>query len=309
MTITFEASGSRKYLRALTALIWLSVPLMAGLYAIWWQELPARLATHFDFANYPNGWMSREGSLVFWLVIGTSLAGMASLILFRVKKPDPLAWALLILFYVIIGTLLWAEEAIIGYNVHRQPVNVAPVLVTGMAATILVVIIAFGTGRGIELSPSKVLAVETHGSAMLGLLLGMPAIAMIAAGTLIPVTGARVAIDSGAVLMLAAGAAAWHGFRYVFSPQGLDIRTLGFRLRSIPAAEIQSYAVDRWNALGGYGIRGIGDKRAYVWGNRGVRIKTFEGEIFLGHDQPEKIVRDLDLITRNHQAREAGLSS
>ncbi len=61
--------------------------------------------------------------------------------------------------------------------------------------------------------------------------------------------------------------------------------------------------------MGGYGIRGIGDRRAYVWGNRGVRIKTSEGEVFLGHSEPEKIVRDLDLITHNHEAREASRGS
>ncbi len=95
----------------------------------------------------------------------------------------------------------------------------------------------------------------------------------------------------------------------LFSSSGVEVRTLGFRLRSIPAADIKSYALDRWNVIGGYGIRGVGDKRAYVWGNRGVRIKTLEGEVFLGHDSPEQIIRDLDLITRKHEARGAGFSS
>jgi hypothetical protein len=34
-----------------------------------------------------------------------------------------------------------------------------------------------------------------------------------------------------------------------------------------------------------------------------------EGEVFLGHDSPEQIIRDLDSITRNHEARGAALSS
>jgi hypothetical protein len=42
-----------------------------------------------------------------------------------------------------------------------------------------------------------------------------------------------------------------------------------------------------------------------VWGNSGVRIKTTQGEVFLGHSEPEKIMRDLDLVTRNHEASEA----
>ena len=63
--------------------------------------------------------------------------------------------------------------------------------------------------------------------------------------------------------------------------------------------------MDRWKVIGGYGIRGLGNRRAYVWGTHGVRIKTTQGEVFLGHSEPEKIIRDLDLVTRNHEASEA----
>jgi hypothetical protein len=40
----------------------------------------------------------------------------------------------------------------------------------------------------------------------------------------------------------------------------------------------------------------VGNRRAYVWGNKGVLIKTAHGEIFLGHADPDRIVRDLDAI-------------
>src|SRR6478609_5024980 len=118
MTIAFESSGSRRHLRIFTGLMWLAVPAMAGLYAMSWPELPARLATHFDLANHPNGWMSREASLAFLLVMVIFVAGLATLIVSRIQKPDPAAWSLLFLFYVIVGTFLWAAEAIIAYNVH-----------------------------------------------------------------------------------------------------------------------------------------------------------------------------------------------
>jgi len=309
MTIVFESSSSRRYLRVFTALIWLALPVMAVMYAMSWQELPARLATHFDLANHPNGWMSRGASLAFLLVMGGFMAGLATVILSRVKKPDPAAWALLILFYVILGTLLWAGEAIIAYNVHGQPVNVMPVLGSGMGAALLVVITALATRRGVQLPASNVLAAERHDSKMLGLVLGAAAVAMIAVIAAIHVIGVRIALGSAVVLMVASATLAWDGFRYLFSSSGVEVRALGFRLRSIPAADIKSYAIDHWNVLGGYGIRGVGDKRAYVWGNRGVLIKTLEGEVFLGHDSPEQIIRDLDLITRNHEARGAALSS
>jgi hypothetical protein len=47
-------------------------------------------------------------------------------------------------------------------------------------------------------------------------------------------------------------------------------------------------------ALRGYGIRGIGNTRAYVWGNKVVHISTQNGEVFLGHNDPARLVRDLD---------------
>jgi hypothetical protein len=309
MTSAAEKSGSRRYLRVFTGLIWVAVPTMAGLYAMSWQQLPARLATHFDLANHPNGWMSRGASLAFLLLMEIFVATLATVILSRVKKPDPAAWALLVLFYVIVGTLLWAGEAIIAYNIHRQPVNVAPVLVCGISAAVLVVITALATSRGVQLSASNILAVERHHSKMMAVVLGAAAVAMIAVIAAIPVMGVRIALGTAVALMVGSAALAWDGFRYVFTPSGVEVRTLGFRLRSIPTADIKNYAVDRWNVMGGYGIRGVGDKRAYVWGNRGVLIKTSEGEVFLGHESPEQIIRDLDLMTSNHEARGAAFSS
>jgi len=58
-----------------------------------------------------------------------------------------------------------------------------------------------------------------------------------------------------------------------------------------------SYSIEPWAFMRGYGIRGIGNTRAYVWCNKVVHIRTSNGEIFLGHSDPERIVRDLDMVT------------
>jgi hypothetical protein len=145
-------------------------------------------------------------------------------------------------------------------------------------------------------SPGTVLAEEVHAGRVWAAVLIVPVVAELAVLAGIPNAAARVVMSLGAILMLGAAALAWSGFHYLFTNAGVEIRTLGFRLRSIPTEQIKEYAVDRWTPIGGYGIRGIGDKRAYVWGNKGVRIKTTDGEIFLGHSEPERIVHDLDLI-------------
>ena len=305
MTGTVE--NSRHNFRALAALMWLALPANALLYALSWNQLPQRLATHFDFANHPNGWMSREGSLAFSLFFATFLAAIATWILFRVRKPDAVAWGLLLLFYIVEGTLLWAETAPIDYNVRGTPVNAAPVLAIGITAAILLVVLALGTRRGTQLPASNVLANERHASPAFAALMALPTFAFALIIAKAPIGGVKLVLGGAMVLMLAGAAMAWSGFHYLFTPAGIEIRTLGFRLRSIPAHDIESYTSDGWNVFGGYGIRGIGEKRAYVWGNRGVRIKTSEGEVFLGHDEPEKIVRDLDLMTQGHMAHANGL--
>ena len=100
----------------------------------------------------------------------------------------------------------------------------------------------------------------------------------------------------GAVGLFAC-AMAWSGFQYRFLRHGVEIRMLGFHLRSIPKESIVSYSIEPWSLIRGYGIRGIGNTRAYVWCNQVVHIRTSNGDIFLGHNDPERVVRDLDMVT------------
>jgi len=143
----------------------------------------------------------------------------------------------------------------------------------------------------------NVLAEETHAGRAWSLIILLALIG--------PILGIRLA-SSHAVLWplipvgvigLGAFAMAWGGFQYRFLPQGVEIRLLGFRLRSIPKQSIVSYSIEPWAFIRGYGIRGLGSTRAYVWCNKVVHIRTSNGEIFLGHGDPERIVRDLDLVT------------
>jgi len=100
-----------------------------------------------------------------------------------------------------------------------------------------------------------------------------------------------------ALVGVGACAMAWSGFQYRFRRDGVEIRMLGFRLRSIPKQSIVSYSIERWALIHGYGIRGIGSTRAYVWGNRVVHIRTSSGDVYLGSGDPEQIVRELDRVT------------
>lgn len=147
---------------------------------------------------------------------------------------------------------------------------------------------------------NDVLVEETHsGRAWSGLLL------LLMIGPVVALSLGRTSARTPAIFWpmilvgvvgLGAFAMAWSGFQYRFLRHGVEIRMLGFHLRSIPKQSIVSYSIEPWAFIRGYGIRGIGNRRAYVWGNKVVHIKTSTGDIFLGHNDPERIVQDLDRV-------------
>jgi len=143
----------------------------------------------------------------------------------------------------------------------------------------------------------QVLAEETQSGRLWGVII---LAAMVGPGISVifyPTAPARFGLGVALVIGAGAFAMAWGGFQYRFRSNGVEIRTLGFRLRWIPKESIVSYAIEPWTFFRGYGIRGIGRNRAYVWGNRVVHIRTTKGEVFVGHSDPEQIVRDLNMVT------------
>lgn len=141
------------------------------------------------------------------------------------------------------------------------------------------------------------LAEETHSGRAWSQIIPLALIGPLIGVALVPSTAGRWAIALVGVLAVGTFAMTWSGFQYRFLRQGVEIRMLGFRLRSIPRESIVSYSIEPWSLIRGYGIRGMGRTRAYVWCNQVVHIKTSNGEIFLGHSDPQRIVHDLDMVT------------
>ncbi|MFY9645226.1 MAG: hypothetical protein WAK29_08605 [Terriglobales bacterium] len=145
----------------------------------------------------------------------------------------------------------------------------------------------------------EVLAEETHsgGVWIFGIMIALigPAISLSLART--RTTAVVWAAVLAGVVALGVGAVAWSGFQYRFLKHGVEVRMLGFRLRSIPRQSIVSYSIETWSLIRGYGIRGVGRTRAFVWCNRVVHIRSTNGDTYLGHNDPQRIVRDLDQMT------------
>jgi Protein of unknown function (DUF1648) len=291
---------NRNVFQTLTWLMWLAVPISAVRFWLAWDRLPLRMATHFDTTGQPNGWMPRATALYLVLGLTALMVTVFTVICYVAHKthaPDAFSWSLLGFFYLVIGFVFAGNSGVIQYNLVGRRVEIDVWIVLVPVAVIALTAIFLGTKRGASLPLAGVIAEESHGSRAWSLLFIALLLVQFAAAVVIPTPPVRIASAILGGLFAVIAVHVWTGFQYFFSSAGVEIRTLGFRLRSIPREDIKQYGVESWNPLRGYGIRGIGNRRAYVWCNQGVRIQTTEGEVFLGHNEPERIVRDLDAIT------------
>ena len=113
----------RKLFHVAIALAWLALPLTALIYSKAWDRLPMRIAVHFDANWQPNGWTSREGSrrlalgmTALLLVIFTIAAYAAR----RVGASTPSQWALVAIFYVVLGVVYSVNSWIVERNFHPR---------------------------------------------------------------------------------------------------------------------------------------------------------------------------------------------
>jgi len=287
---------TRRWWQALIALLWAVLPAIRFQYSQAWDHLPTRMTTHFGVNGQPNGWMSREGAMWFMLVLVLFMLITTTIVLGRVRKPDGTAYALLGMFYVVMIVIYRISGGLLEYNLSGQPLNLVPDMAVMVIAVFAVIIVALISNRGKTLPEAGVIAEETHASPLWTLLFAALLLGEICLAILIPIPFARLILIPVCVLFAGITVMAGSGFHYKFRHSGVEISTLGFRLRSIPSEKIREYAVQNWNPLYGYGIRGLGERRAHVWAHRGVRIMTSDGEVFLGHSNPDKIVHDLDAI-------------
>jgi hypothetical protein len=278
-------------------MLWLTPVILFLQYRLVWDRLPQSVATHFAANGQPNGWMSREAAMEFPLIPVLLMLLVATICLVRIREPHAGSWAILGVFSVMPLALIAINQQIIAFNLGDTPIHGLPIVVAAFAAVLLCMMVFLGAKRGLALPEADVVAEEVHGSRAWALILLGPRALFAFAALRIPDIGLRLVFVPLALVFLTTGAATWSGFHYRFTHAGLEIRTLGLRLRSIPKEHIRDYRQESWNWMGGYGIRGLGEDRAYVWGNSGIRIHTFGGSVFLGHAEPQRLIHDLDVLT------------
>jgi hypothetical protein len=295
---------NRNAYKTLVALLWLA-PLAMGL-RCWqlWNRLPMRMASHFDATGRANGWMAREAAVYFEVFFLVFLTAVFSIVLYVIQKRYPLtklSWALLAFFHAEIWTIVYMLHSTLAYNIDGQAIAVAPLLIVTPIGLVVILALAFAEKRGSALPATEVVAEEVHACKPWGLLFLAPLVGVAMTFAATTNTTARLSAGVVGVLLAATFAMAWDGFHYLFTRHGVEIRTLGLRLKSIPLLQIKQYEIEDWAPSRGYGIRGIGNRKAYVWGKRGVRVEMYDGEIFMGHNDPQRIVHDLNVIKRQSQ--------
>ncbi|HVI10168.1 MAG TPA: DUF1648 domain-containing protein, partial [Candidatus Binatia bacterium] len=291
--------------KTLAALLWLAPVAMAVRYGQVWDRLPVRMASHFNAAGRVNGWSTRVQSLAYSVAGVAVMTAIFFAVSYAVQAKYPLAklsWVLLAFFHVQLWTFVFMLNGLIAYNLGGAQLNVTALPIVAVVGIIAIVAVAVSERRGTSLARTEIVAEEVHAGKIWSAVLLLPVLVLAATAMAIPNAVARTTLGIVAGVSLAAFAMAWDGFHYYFTRHGVEIRTLGFRLKSIPALQIKNYEIQNWNPVRGLGIRGIGNHKAYVWGNKGVRVEMYDGEVFLGHSDPQRIVHDLNVVKRYQQS-------
>jgi hypothetical protein len=234
---------NRKAFQAFIWLMWLALPFTAFRFWVEWGRLPLRMATHFDVNWQPNGWMLRDTAFYFALGITAFVLAVFTIVSYFAHKthaPEAFSWALLGFFYLITGFVYSVNSGVVEYNVNGQRIGIDPWAVLIPVAILVLVSIFLGAKRGDSLPPAVLIVEETHGSRIWSLLFIAVVLAQCVAAVAIPATPFRIASIVFVLLFAVIAVHIWTGFQYVFTSAGLEIRTLGFRLQSIPREEIQS---------------------------------------------------------------------
>jgi len=121
----------RKLFQAAVVLAWLALPLTALNYSRAWDRLPMRIAVHFDANWQPNGWTTREGSrtlalgmTAFMLVVFT----IASYVARRTNPSSLSTWALVAVFYLVLGVICYVNTWIVERNLQPRSKTFAELL-------------------------------------------------------------------------------------------------------------------------------------------------------------------------------------
>lgn len=97
--------------------MWLILPLSWMEYHQNWDQLPARMAVHFDANWRPNGFTSKDGAVYLGLGIMSVILLLFTVSSFAVRTLKPqAAWPALLVAYVALGLCWYGNHFIVQFN-------------------------------------------------------------------------------------------------------------------------------------------------------------------------------------------------
>ena len=176
--------------------------------------------------------MPREDSLWFTLGLFAFILTVFSIIVFLAQKsgPQAIAWALVVFSFCVVGFIALVCNAVLQYNLTGQPIHLSAYMFVIAVPVVLLIIAVLVSQRGSELPSGKAIAEEVHASSAWGigfLTIGLVTLILLLRLHVGPALGPLGLVS---IVFLAVGGAGWSGFHYYFTPHGVEVRALGFRL-------------------------------------------------------------------------------
>jgi hypothetical protein len=208
------------------------------------------------------------------------------------------------LFLTLAAAEIWLVVESLRAGRGQAPWLLRPALLAAVTAAGMTLLAALcllpGRGaahRGVAVPDGPPLAEERHRSPRRAAFNAPFLLLLPLAWWLAPGPGWRGVVAGLALALVPVAAWLVAGFRYRLHAAGLEVCAPGLRLAWVPAREITGVEVVAIRPLrdwGGWGVRGSGAHRAFIWdGRQAVRVRTLQGEIVLGHDDPERLARML----------------
>lgn len=292
-----DNSGSPWLEKVLIVLPWATIPALALHFSALRNDLPSRIAVHFDFNGRPNGWQSPEMFLGFSTLFLLLALVVMSFVLLRSFRLRSLTVVVTLIHYFTTGVVFVVCWQVFDHAAYGRPMSQVwplPGILAVLALIFAILALAQMPHATRQASSSEMLIAEEQHKSPLQLLWILPGVAVgLWMAFTLPSPGRVIGIFLMAI-MAWVGVAVLDGFKYIVRSDGVQVKGFLLPLRFIPRSSIHSYRTEPWTGLG-YGIRLTSSGTAYIWGGRKVvNIATDHGNVMLGHYSPERLIGELD---------------
>jgi hypothetical protein len=108
-----------------------------------WEQLPDRVAVHFNAALQPNGWSSKRSFAAFVLMAMLGQVALPTFVLLRVASAAGMIGPILLICNIVMVSVLWQT---INYNAEGTPLRL--VWLIGPVIVLLALIFALMLKKG-----------------------------------------------------------------------------------------------------------------------------------------------------------------